>query len=112
MAHIGDNELKMSVFLYDAHCSNCSRLARLLDRLSGRHLQVAPLQEFESADPRLSAQELLREAKLVRADGAIYGGAEAIVRAVGGPALIYYTPGIRQLADRLYSRVAARRCRL
>lgn len=100
------------VFLYDAACSNCTSWARTLRRLAGRRVQVKPLQEFSSTDPRLSEEELLREAKLVLGDGRVYGGAEAVARTVGGPALLYYLPGVRQLADRYYRRTAATRCRI
>lgn len=102
----------MAIFLYDAACTNCTAWAERLRRLTGRRVQVRPLQDFSSADPRLSGDELLREAKLVLGDGRVFGGAEAIALAVGGPARLYYLPGVRQLADRLYRRVAANRCRI
>lgn len=102
----------MAIFLYDAACTNCTTWAGRLRRMAGRRVRVKPLQDFSSDDPRLSQDELLLEAKLVLNDGRVFGGAEAIARAVGGPALLYYLPGVRQLADSYYSRVAANRCRI
>ena len=102
----------MATFLYDAACTNCTAWAERLRRIAGRRVNVKPLQEFSSDDPRLSEGELLREAKLVLSDGRVFGGAEAVARAVSGPALLYYLPGVRQLADRYYARVAASRCRI
>ena len=102
----------MATFLYDAACANCTAWADRLRRIGGRELKVLPLQEFSSQDPRLSQDELLREAKLVLPDGRVFGGAEAIARAAGGPARLYYLPGIRQLADHYYGRLAANRCRI
>jgi len=105
-------EVTVAEFHYDADCRSCTDWARLLNRISRRWVRVVPLQGYIPADPRLSEEELRREAKLVLDDGTVFGGAEAIAQAIGGPALVYYVPGIRQLADRLYARAAASRCRV
>ena len=66
---------------WDAECGFCTRIARwLAPILERRGLALAPLQ-----DPRvgallgLSQQELMREMRLLLADGRQYGGADAAV---------------------------------
>lgn len=105
--------------LYDGECPVCTRQARSLSHFARRRIEARPYQSFSSTDPRLSRAELDRELKLVTPDGGVFGGAEAIVRAarLARPALgwvlsVYYVPGLRQVADRLYSWVARNRYRL
>jgi predicted DCC family thiol-disulfide oxidoreductase YuxK len=68
-------------FFFDAECGFCTRIARwLAPILRQRGMDVAPLQ-----DPRvqallgLSQSELLREMRVVMADGTHSGGADAAV---------------------------------
>ncbi len=55
---------------------------------------------------------------VVRPDGRVFAGAEAVMRAIarvpvlGWPAFVYYVPGIRQLAELVYRYVAKNRYRL
>lgn len=66
--------------------------------------------------PGLGYEDCMREIKMIGADGRVFGGAEAVVRAIerghrllGKLLFFYYVPGIRHLADAAYARVAARR---
>lgn len=66
---------------FDAECDHCKRIARrLAPILARRGLAVAPLQ-----DPRVGAllgmtsEELLREMRVLLADGRHFGGADAVV---------------------------------
>jgi predicted DCC family thiol-disulfide oxidoreductase YuxK len=67
--------------------------------------------------PGLDERDCDREVKLVRADGQIFSGAEAVVQAVRRRPLgfllrAYYFPGLKQACNRLYRTVARRRARL
>jgi predicted DCC family thiol-disulfide oxidoreductase YuxK len=60
----------------------------------------------------------MKEIKLVESGGRICGGAEAVVcairagrRTLGVLARVYYVPGVRQAADRIYAWVARNRHR-
>lgn len=105
--------------LYDGHCAFCSAQAARLGRLAGEKLELRPLQE-EGLLARLgvSEAEARREMKLVEGKR-IYGGAEAVVRALelARPGLrpllrLYGLPLLRPATDRLYRWVASNRYRL
>ncbi len=66
---------------YDAECGFCTRIARwLAPILRRRGLDVAPLQDPRVRDLLgLSQSELLREMRVVMADGTHRGGADAAV---------------------------------
>ncbi len=102
----------MAELLYDADCGFCKRVLRRYGRFLRRDVRALPLQEYASTDARLSRQELQKAITLVLEDGRVYSGAEAIARAVGGPARLYFVPGLRQLANLAYDWVARNRGRL
>jgi len=102
---------------FDAECNFCTRLARWLSPILVRHrLSVAPLQ-----DPRVGAllgmtrQELLRELRFLRSDGAQYGGADAVIAAAReiwwAHPLVWVSklPGMMKLFHVGYRWVAVRR---
>jgi predicted DCC family thiol-disulfide oxidoreductase YuxK len=64
---------------FDAQCGFCTRIARwLAPILQRRGLAVAPLQDARvGALLGLSQAELMREMRLLLADGCQYGGADA-----------------------------------
>lgn len=99
----------MAQLLYDAECGFCQTWVQRGRRLLRADVHARPLQEFSSTDSRLSPAELRHEIKLVMTDGQFFSGAEAVARAVGGVAMLYYLPGLGWLADRTYSWVARRR---
>ena len=100
------------VLLYDSDCGFCTRALARFGRFLRADVERRALQEFRSADARLQADRLREAITLVLSDGRVYTGAEAIARSVGGAALAYYVPGIRQLADRVYGAIARNRHRL
>jgi predicted DCC family thiol-disulfide oxidoreductase YuxK len=102
---------------FDAECGFCTRIARwLAPILQRRGLAVAPLQ-----DPRvgallgLSGAELLREMRVLLADGRQYGGADAAVALAReiwwGRPLVWLAkfPGMRGLLRSGYRSIAANR---
>ncbi len=102
----------MAHLVYDADCGFCRRILTRYGRFLRRDVHPQPLQEFRSDDPRLQRHELEQAITLVLDDGQAYSGAEAVARAVGGAALVYFVPGLRQLADLTYGWVAQNRHRL
>lgn len=102
----------MAELLYDADCGFCQHVLRRYGRFLRSDVRARPLQEFASADARLSREQLRKAITLVLDGGQVFSGAEAIARAVGGPARLYFVPGIRQLADLAYAWVARNRSNL
>jgi len=109
------------VFLYDGHCRFCTAGSERMRRLT--RPGVLTLRDFQQpgvlADyPQLTHDQCMRQAQLVAPDGRVFGGMEAVVRALmtrpvfGWFARLYYVPGIRWLADALYAWVAANRYRI
>jgi predicted DCC family thiol-disulfide oxidoreductase YuxK len=68
--------------------------------------------------PGLTHDDCMQAMQLVTPGGRVYHGAEAIARAfatrrvIGQVAYLYYVPGLRQLLNWLYGRVAANRYRI
>lgn len=104
------------VLLYDGACRLCThaagRLARSLppetDTRSFR--EAGALRRF----PGLDASRCEVALQLVREDGRVFEGVEAVVQSLRGRwygALLrgYYLPGVRVLADAAYRGVARRR---
>lgn len=108
------------VVLYDGHCRLCLAAARQLSRLLGS--QGTELRSFREegvldAFPHVLLERCEKALQYVRADGHVFEGAEAVVRAVGRRPLgkvlyVYYVPGLRQLADWMYGVVARYRFRI
>jgi predicted DCC family thiol-disulfide oxidoreductase YuxK len=109
------------VVLYDGHCRFCTAGARQLRALA--RPGALELLSFQDPGvlvcfPGLSYDECMKQMYLITPDGRRYGGFEAAVRAVatrpliGWLAYVYYLPGLRQMLDWLYRRVAANRYRL
>ena len=106
------------VLFFDGQCDLCSAQAKRLQSIARGRLTLRSLHDKDalSGCPGLTVEACMKEVKLVAGDGNIYGGAEAVVRAVriGHPILgwvlyAYYVPGIRRAADSVYTRVARRR---
>lgn len=105
------------VVLYDGHCRICTAGATQLRRWV--RADQAQLLSFRDEGvlgrfPGLTSERCELAMQLVRSDGRIFEGAEAIVqvlrhRVVGKLARAYYAPGLRQLADALYRFIARRR---
>jgi predicted DCC family thiol-disulfide oxidoreductase YuxK len=102
---------------YDGECGFCIRIARwVAPILARREIGLAPLQ-----DPRvgallgLSSSDLLREMRVVTADGSHSGGADAAValaRAIWWARPLVWLariPGAMKLLRSLYRWIAARR---
>jgi predicted DCC family thiol-disulfide oxidoreductase YuxK len=104
-------------FFFDAECGFCTRIARVLAPiLRRRGLDVAPLQDPRVRDLLgLSQSELLREMRVVMADGTHRGGADAAVALAHeiwwALPLVWFskTPGGLKLLKWAYYRIAARR---
>lgn len=110
---------RIPVVLFDGDCGFCTAQARRLAAPGKVSLRSFREEAALAAFPGLSLEECLREMKLVDRQGRVYGGAEAIARAfilgrpfLGRVAQLYYVPGVRWVADRIYAWVARNRFRL
>ncbi len=108
------------VILYDGHCRLCQGGAKQLGQLlgpKGTELRSFRDEGVLDAFPGLPYARCEKAIQLIQADGQVFEGAEALVQALGrrpvGRVLYaYYVPGLRQLADGLYSLVARYRFRI
>jgi predicted DCC family thiol-disulfide oxidoreductase YuxK len=109
------------VLIYDGLCKFCTASARHFARWMGRvEVQLLDFQRPGALDrfPGLTHDACMKAMQLVTPDGRVYQGFEAAARGfatrrlVGKLAYLYYAPGLRQLLDWLYRRVAANRYRI
>ncbi len=108
------------VILYDGNCPFCTRQAGRLAAFARGKFALRSFHDAKVLDefPGITFDACMQEMKIVEADGRIYGGVEAVVRAIdaGHPVVGkilygYYVPGIRQLADAVYRWIAVNRYR-
>ncbi|MBX3358332.1 MAG: DUF393 domain-containing protein [Phycisphaeraceae bacterium] len=110
-----------SALLFDGQCRFCVASTRRLLRLARPGSVVA----LDSNDPKVMARfpqvsfdEASRAIRLVRPDGRVFAGFEAVSRMLATRPLLrpiamaYYIPGLRQVADASYRVIAANRHRL
>ena len=105
------------VVLFDGDCRVCTQGMKQLRRWVKP--EAAALLSFRDEGvlerfPGVTAEACEQAMQLVRQDGRVFAGAEAIVQvlrhhAVGALAKAYYVPGLRQLADAGYRYIAKRR---
>jgi predicted DCC family thiol-disulfide oxidoreductase YuxK len=109
------------VLIYDGLCKFCTAGSRHFVRCMGPvEVELLDFQRPGALDrfPGLTHDACMRAMQLVTPDGRLYHGFEAAVRAfatrrvIGRLAYVYYLPGLRQLLDWLYARVAANRYRI
>ena len=105
------------VVLFDGDCRICTQGAKSLRKwVKPDQAELVSFRDDAvlARFPGVTAERCELAMQLVRKDGRVFEGAEAIVqvlrhRVVGLLALGYYLPGIRQLADAIYRRIARRR---
>lgn len=103
--------------LYDAHCSYCTALAKRTEAgLAARHFKLLPLQTpWVRERLALTEAELLAEMKLLKPDGKVLGGMDAILeigrhyRLVQAFCLIGKIPIVTKCLRRAYRWIAIRR---
>jgi predicted DCC family thiol-disulfide oxidoreductase YuxK len=115
---VSSTESQQLAVLYDGQCLFCrTQLARLL-RLAGPD-RIRPV-DFQlpgalDAFPQLTWAQCMQQMWVVEPGGRTWGGMEAACRAFmtrPGFGLIawgYYLPGIRQVLDAIYRKIAANR---
>lgn len=112
--------MSLSYLLFDGHCRLCTDGSRRILRLA--RPGAIELLDFQQPGvlerfPGLGHDDCMREIKLVNGAGRVFGGPEAVARALatrgvlGAWAYLYYVPGLRQLTDWLYAWVARNRYR-
>jgi predicted DCC family thiol-disulfide oxidoreductase YuxK len=104
------------VLLYDGACAFCRRAAGTLARSLPHETATSSFRDPGALGrfPGLDATRCESALQLVRKDGAVFSGVEALVQSLRrrwyGPLLrAYYLPGLRSLADAIYRAVARRR---
>ncbi len=106
--------------LYDGNCQMCTRGASQMRSMGGDKVDLRDFQDPKNLEglPEIPYADLMDKMHVVSPDGRIFKGAAAIARVaaltpiVGKLALLYYVPGVRQLADFGYAQIAKRRYRL
>ena len=108
------------VVLYDGFCRFCSRESKRLARLTKNRVEHLDFQEPGTLEafPGVTYDACMEEMILVTPEGRVFGGAEAIARALGTRMLFrllllpYFLPGIRQLTDAAYRKLSRIRYKL
>lgn len=108
------------MLLYDGACSLCRRAAARLAVAMDREAAVRSFRDEGALRrfPRLDVDACASAIQLVRKDGVVFAGVEALVQALRarwyGRLLrrVYYLPGVRYAAEAAYAAVAHRRFRL
>jgi predicted DCC family thiol-disulfide oxidoreductase YuxK len=108
--------------LYDGTCNLCIATVRRLRELHSsadlRFVSIQSLEENKETIPGIGAiplEQLMAKLHVVEQSGALYAGADGIVRilrTVAGfrwLALLYRIPGMRRSADAIYRFIASRR---
>jgi len=70
--------------VYDGDCAFCSRWIRRWKQITGDHLDYLPFQDPAVAArfPEVPRSQFEGAVQLIEADGRVYGGAEAVFRAL------------------------------
>lgn len=113
------SEPMLGALLYDGHCRFCSKAARTLNGLAAGKLELRSFRDEEvlTRFPQVKPERCEKAMQLILRDGRVFEGAEGAVQALQGRwfgklALVYYLPGVRQLANALYAVIARYRFRI
>jgi len=106
------------ILVFDGDCGFCTSSARWLHRwvVSGGSTHLAPWQQLDLADLRLTAEQCLAAVQWVGPDGSVLAGHLAIAASLraGRPVwrpvgALLVVPGVSWLAKRAYTWIAAHR---
>ena len=110
-----------AVVIYDGQCEFCTRQAHRMAG-GGRSIVLRSFHDPGVLDdyPGLTFEMCMEGMKLIDPHGKIFDGAEAVIHAIAIrhrfagaiPLLLYNTPGVRWIADRVYAWVARNRYRI
>lgn len=105
------------VLIYDGECGFCSRSVRLLERFARQPFEKRRSREISTALPDEVARTVAGQMLWLEPDGTIWGGSQALVRALratGWPALAFVlgNPVLRPVTRAVYRLVARLRHRL
>jgi len=102
--------------VFDGGCNFCRRWIRRFAQITGDHVDYLPFQDSRIAEqfPELPRQRFEQAVQFLTTDGKVYGGADAVVRALAcrlrWPLWIYqHVPGVAAAAERAYRLVAGHR---
>ncbi|QYR23404.1 DUF393 domain-containing protein [Paenibacillus sp. sptzw28] len=121
-SNIDGSERERLYILYDGTCNLCIATVRRIKELHSsadlRFVSIQSLEENKETIPGIEAiplEQLLAKLHVVERSGALYAGADGIVRILRTSAgfkwlaPLYRIPGMRGSADALYRYIAARR---
>lgn len=107
------------LLIYDGDCAFCRHWITRWQSLTGDRIGFAPYQEVREQFPTISAQEFAAAVHFIEPGGAVYRGAEAVLRCLAATerwrwlyGCYLRVPGVSFMADRLYCWVARNRGRL
>lgn len=105
--------------IYDGECAFCTRNTERLQKFVGARLERVSSHAAGALDlhPTLTRESTQARVYLLFPDARIFGGAEAVARALalsplGKFALAYYLPGVAPLCEWLYQVIARNRSKL
>src|SRR5262249_5854509 len=116
IAHVPNPPYGRPLLVYDGHCDFCRFWLNRIRRRVGDRIAYEPYQKVADRSPVLPRARFRRAVQLIEPDGRVYGGAEAVFRALaqaprGDCWLRVYrrVPGARPFFDLGYRFVANHR---
>lgn len=104
------------LLIFDGDCGFCRKWITRWQSMTGDRIDYAPYQEVAEEYPQISPQEFVTAVQLVDTDGQIYGGAEAVFRALAqvpgkdwGLWFYRHVPGFAPVSRAVYRFVAGNR---
>ena len=105
-----------STLIYDSKCSFCIRWVDRLKNVTKDRVEYLASQKVFKRFPQISTEDYERSIQLIDPEGNVFGGAEAVLRALAcvpgktWPLWIYQNiPGFALVAERAYKTVAKNR---
>jgi predicted DCC family thiol-disulfide oxidoreductase YuxK len=116
IVHVPNPPYGRPLLVYDGHCDFCRFWLARWRRRIGDRIAYEPYQKVADRFPVVPRERFRRAVQLIEPDGRVYGGAEAVFRALaqaprGGRWLHFYrrVPGARPCIDAGYRFVARHR---
>ena len=97
------------IFIYDGQCGFCGIWIEYWKRLTGDRVEYAPSQEVADQYPQIPRREFARAAQLVRPDGTVASGAQAVFETLGMERAYKRSRIFAFFAEAVYGFIAQRR---
>src|SRR5262245_30028182 len=93
-----------SLMIFDGQCGFCRRWIERWKSKTGDRIHYRPCQEIHEL-PEIPRGRFEESVYLIEPDGAVYSGAEAVLRSLGRQSW-YRLPGVAAISERAYRFVA------